>query len=127
MNNFFRVALDVILYSTCHKSLQSLELILGDLWRRHLLYSSSFSLYWTNRSNWRRSWRPRCDQTDEPLFRHGTKCDNKKFFKKTFPLPGSSENKLIVGTVRQNRKEIPEETKLDKKDELYTSKFLFYA
>ena len=31
------------------------------------------------------------------------------------------------GTVRQNRKEIPEEIKLDKKDELYTSRFLFSA
>ena len=28
-------------------------------------------------------------------------------------------------TVRQNRKEIKEEIKLDKKDELYTSRFLF--
>ena len=33
----------------------------------------------------------------------------------------------MVGTVRKNRKEIPEEIKLDNKDELYTCRFLFSA
>ena len=33
----------------------------------------------------------------------------------------------MAGTVAQNRKEIPEEIKLDKKDELYTWRFLFSA
>ena len=33
----------------------------------------------------------------------------------------------MVGTVHQNRKEVPEEIKLDKKDELYTSRCLFSA
>ena len=34
---------------------------------------------------------------------------------------------IMVGTVHHSRKDIPEEIKLDKKDELYTPRFLFSA
>ena len=53
------------------------------------------------------SWRPCCDETTA-----------KKLKKHKITM---------AGTVRQNRKEIPEEIKLGKKDELYTSRFLFSA
>ena len=49
-------------------------------------------------------------------------------FLKNLSLAKKLKNKInMIGTVRQKRKEIPEEIKLHKKDELHRSRFSFSA
>ena len=101
---------------------------MDDLWCRHLLCSSSFSIYW------------KTDRIEEglgdhvvmklmkPYFGTGLNVTTDNFFTNLSTAKNLKKHKItMAGTVAQNRKEIPEEIKLDKKDELYTWRFLFSA
>ena len=63
-----------------------------------------------------------------PYFETGLNVTTDNFFTNLSTAKKLKKHKItMVGTVRQNRKEIPEEIKFDKKDELYSSRFLFSA
>ena len=57
----------------------------------------------------------------KPYFGTGLNVTTDNFFTNLSTAKNLKKHKItMAGTVAQNRKEIPEEIKLDKKDELYT-------
>ena len=73
-----------------------------------------------------------CDHTVmklmNPYFDTGLNVTTDNFFTNLSTAKKLKKHKItMVGTVHQNRKEIPEEIKLDKKNKLYTSRYFFSA